>query len=83
MAATQEELQRLNADLDEALIAYFDLFTEYQTLFAELGNRLKNVRKSNSLQYHRSEDWARLSSVQTISPSPFLPPPPTHRAGGS
>jgi hypothetical protein len=44
--ATGDQLERLNTELDEALVSYFDLFTEYQTLHADLGNRLKNVRPS-------------------------------------
>lgn len=43
MEGPGEQLERLNAELDEALVSYFDLFTQYQTLHADLGNRLKNV----------------------------------------
>lgn len=49
--AADEELERVNADLDYRLVSYFDLFVEYQTLHAELANHLKNVPPRHTIFY--------------------------------
>lgn len=73
MEVPGEQLERLNAELDEALVSYFDLFTEYQTLHADLGNRLKNVcpspprRATQPNPDHQSPRGAGLVGARAIT----------------